>query len=56
MLPAPHLKYLAGYPAHLVTQVGEVLARGELGDILRDKYPRPHGVRNDGALYDFVGS
>ena len=54
MLPAPHLKYLAGYPAHLVTQVGEVLARGELGGLLLEKYPRPHAVRNDGALYDYV--
>ena len=55
MMPAPHLKYLAGYPPHLVGQVGEVLARGELGGLLLEKYPRPHAVRNDGALYDFVG-
>lgn len=52
---APPLRYLAGYPAHLVAQVSDCLADGSLGERLRRKYPLPHAVRNDGALYAYVG-
>lgn len=51
-----HLKYLAGYPEHLVSQVSAMLAQGTLGALLKEKYPEPHAVRNDGMLYDYVGA
>ena len=54
MTPA-HLRYLAGYPEHLVDQVRACLDDGSLGERLRRRYPAPHAVRNDGALYDYVG-
>ena len=54
-MSAVHLRYLAGYPEHLVAEVGTCLADGSLGGHLRRKYPAPHAVRNDGALYDYVG-
>lgn len=53
-MTAAHLKYLAGYSAHLVDQVGACLADGSLGERLLRRYPQPHAVRNDGALYDYV--
>ncbi|MDD2988245.1 MAG: DUF45 domain-containing protein [Zoogloea sp.] len=54
MLPVAPLKYLSGYPEHLVHQVRSRLADGQLGPLLLRKYPQPHAVRNDGALYAYV--
>jgi predicted metal-dependent hydrolase len=48
------LKYLAGYPEKLVRRAGELLEENRLADYLREKYPTPHEVRTDRALYDFT--
>jgi UTP pyrophosphatase len=48
------MKYLAGYPDNLKTQVQELLVQGRLGDMLLKKYRHGHGVRTDKALYDYV--
>lgn len=46
--------YLAGYPADVVAQIEFLIDNGELGRLLRKKYPETHGVRTDSALYDYV--
>ncbi|MGZ5201349.1 MAG: M48 metallopeptidase family protein [Telluria sp.] len=48
------LPYLAAYPDTLRAQAAQLLADGRLADVLRRRYPRAHGVRNDKALYDYV--
>ncbi|MBN8738604.1 MAG: metal-dependent hydrolase [Lysobacterales bacterium 69-70] len=48
------LKYLAGYPPPLLARVQDLIAHDRLGGMLADKYGQPHGVRNDGQLYDYV--
>ncbi|MDB5938602.1 MAG: hypothetical protein JWP77_966, partial [Polaromonas sp.] len=48
------MKYLAGYPENLRTQVQQLLAKGSLGDTLLAKYRHAHAVRTDKALYDYV--
>ena len=48
MLPPAPLKYLHGYPEHLVHPVRALLADGRLGPLLFSKYPEAHPVRNDG--------
>ncbi len=48
------MKYLAGYPESLKTQVQQLLAKGSLGDTLMAKYRHAHAVRTDKALYDYV--
>ena len=48
------MKYLAGYPESLKTQVQQLLAKGGLGDTLLAKYPQAHTVRTDKALYAYV--
>lgn len=50
----PPIKYLAGYPAELHAQVGQLVARGELAALLDRKYPQRHDVRTDPALFDFI--
>lgn len=49
--PSP---YLAGYPPELVAQVQALIENGQLAGILLKKYPQPHAVRTDRALYDYV--
>jgi predicted metal-dependent hydrolase len=51
MLP---LKYLAGYPVDLQSQVREALRQGHLATMLRRKYPGTHAVRSDEALYEYA--
>ena len=48
------LKYLAGYPEHLLSQVRTLIEQDRLGGILRDKYGEAHAVRNDKALYEYT--
>ena len=48
------LPYLAGYPDETQANVRALLASGELGERLRRRYPEPHEVRTDGALYDYT--
>lgn len=54
MRPKPPPDYLAGYPAGLVGQVRQLIEQGQLAGRLRHKYPQPHAVRSDRALYDYV--
>ena len=48
------LKYLAGYPPHLIAQVRALMEQGRLGTMLGQKYGQPHAVRNDSQLYEYV--
>ncbi|XHS79206.1 M48 family metallopeptidase [Burkholderiaceae bacterium UC74_6] len=48
------LKYLQGYPPHLLQQVRELIAQDRLGDMLRQRYPGAHEIRSDKALFDYT--
>lgn len=48
------LKYLAGYPPHILERVHALIAQDRLGPMLADKYSQAHAVRNDGQLYEYV--
>jgi len=48
------LKYLLGYPEHVLVQVQKVIDQGKLGEVLQRKYGDQHEVRTDKALYDYV--
>lgn len=48
------LKYLEGYPEKLVRRAGDLLAENRLADYLLDRYPSPHEIRTDRALYNYT--
>lgn len=48
------LKYLAGYPQHILDQVRALLEQDRLGELLRNRYGERHEVRSDRQLYDYV--
>lgn len=50
------LGYLQAYPEELQNQVRQLLERQGLAAWLRGKYPGAHGIRTDGALYQYVTS
>ena len=48
------LKYLAGYPAHVVERAQQLIDNQQLAAMLRKKYPAGHDVKSDRALYFYV--
>ncbi len=48
------LKYLAGYPEKLTSQVSLLITENKLGNVLLKKYPSAHDIRTEKALYDFA--
>lgn len=54
MRPTPPPDYLAGYPSALRQQVRDLIEQGRFAEALRRRYPRPHAVRSDSALYGYV--
>ena len=48
------LKYLAGYPSHWLAAAQQLLAQGRVGEAMAQRHGPAHGLRTDGALYDFV--
>lgn len=53
---ADPLPFLAGYPLALLQQVNALRAAGQLGQHLANRYPEPHQVRTDGALYEHASA
>jgi UTP pyrophosphatase len=48
------MKYLSAYSEQTLFQVRQAMDQGRLGEILLQRYPKAHGIRNDRALYDYV--
>ena len=48
------LKYLLHYPQPIIDQVQNLIKEEKLADWLLDKYPDPHGIRNNKTLYDYT--
>jgi len=48
------MKYLSAYSEQTLSQVRQVLDQGRLGEVLLQRYPKAHDIRNDRALYEYV--
>jgi predicted metal-dependent hydrolase len=48
------LKYLSAYSDQTRAQVAQLIEQDQLAAVLRQRYPRAHGIRTDKALYDYV--
>jgi predicted metal-dependent hydrolase len=48
------LKYLAGYPEHVLARVRTLIEQDRLGAMLADRYDQAHAVRTDGQLREYV--
>ena len=48
------MKYLQAYPESAREQASHLLSENRLGAWLLQKYPEPHGLRSDSALFGYV--
>ena len=48
------LKYLGGYPPHLLQHVQQLIDERRLGESVARRYPDAHDVRSDRALVEYV--
>ncbi len=48
------LSYLTGYSAQITEQVQQLIAEQQLGKLLLKRYPLPHEITTDRALYGFT--
>jgi len=48
------VKYLAHYPAELRARVEASIDGGQLGAMLAERYPSPHEIQSNAALYRFA--
>jgi len=48
------LTYLQGYPENLLAQVNTLIAQNRLGEVLQKRYPDPHAITTDKALYQYT--
>ncbi|WP_018151549.1 M48 family metallopeptidase [Leeia oryzae] len=51
-----HLKYLTGYPPHLLQQVQKLVEEDKLKPYLAQRYPATHQIQSDRALYDYANN
>lgn len=50
------MKYLAGYAPELVARAQSLVEQRRLGATLRERYPEPHAVKSQPALYEYVAA
>ncbi len=50
----PALKYIQGYPPHLVEQVAQLIESGKLVAWFEQRYPERHVIQSEKALFDFT--
>ncbi len=48
------LKYLTGYPKQLTEPIQKIIEEERLTEVLQKRYPAPHEVKTEKALYDFT--
>lgn len=47
------LKYLQHYPPSLQDKIRQLQLQNRLGDYITQRYPQPHKIQNDKALYEY---
>jgi predicted metal-dependent hydrolase len=50
------MRYLAGYPPHLLQQVHRLIEEGRLGESVSQRYSERHEVRTDRALVEYTNT
>ncbi len=48
------LRYLKGYPEQMTGQIRKIIEEQRLGEVLLKRYPLPHEIKTDKALYEFA--
>ena len=51
---SPLLRYLKGYPDHIVTPVNQMIESQRFEKWFEQRYPNRHNIKSDKSLYDFT--
>lgn len=50
----PNLKYISGYPQHLIEQVSSLIESGRFVTWFEKRYPERHQIQSEKALFDYT--
>jgi len=50
----PSLRYIQGYPEHIVSQVSQLIDAGKLVPWFDSRYPKYHDIKSEKALFDYA--
>lgn len=50
----PSLRYIQGYPEHIVTPVTQLVESGKLVAWFEQRYPNNHSIKSEKALFDYT--
>ncbi|MDR9829796.1 M48 family metallopeptidase [Vibrio sp. FNV 38] len=48
------IRYIQGYPEHLVTQVQQLIDSNKFVSSFESRYPKPHSIQSEKALFQYV--
>jgi predicted metal-dependent hydrolase len=51
---SPYLKYISGYPQHLVEQIGGMVSSGRFIHWFEKRFPERHQIKSEKALFDYT--
>ncbi|ROV59471.1 M48 family peptidase [Vibrio ponticus] len=54
MNPNPVLRYIQGYPEHILTPVSQMLEAGRFCAWFEKRYPQRHEIQSEKALYEYT--
>ncbi|GAB2661221.1 M48 metallopeptidase family protein [Vibrio panuliri] len=54
MSPNPVLRYIQGYPEHILTPVSQLIESGRFCAWFEQRYPQRHEIQSEKALYDYT--
>ncbi len=50
----PALRYIQGYPEHIVTPVTQLVESGRLAAWFKQRYPENHSIKSEKALFEYT--
>ena len=50
----PVLRYIQGYPEHIVTPVTQMVESGRLQNWFKQRYPDNHTIKSEKALFEYT--
>ncbi|HAS61588.1 MAG TPA: metal-dependent hydrolase [Vibrio sp.] len=50
----PVLRYIQGYPQHILTPVSQLLESGRFSAWFEQRYPQRHAIQSEKALYEYT--
>lgn len=51
---SPYLKYISGYPQHLVEQIDVMVSSGRFIQWFEKRFPQRHQIKSEKALFDYT--